>query len=438
MKNTFYVETYGCEMNKAESKALGNEMIKIGYKEVSDPTDSEWLIINTCTVRNNAEDRVIGRLGEFKRMKVADKSKKIALMGCVAERLKNNDEDRVLFDKYLVNEYIGSFDKANFIAKLAGKDIDTSSNEYEFFSSYGDKNDMRVYIPIMHGCNMFCSFCIVPYVRGREVSRKREDILAETKTHIANGVKEIIYLGQTVNNYKDEKGGFASLLKDIAMLEGEVRIKFSSSHPMFFSLDLIKVLASDKRFSAHIHLAAQHGSDRILADMNRHYTAKQFLDLLSLIRSHIPNASITTDLMVGYPDETDEDFASLLEFIHLAKFSDAFTYAYSQRDGTKASTKPNQIDEKTKINRIEKIINLQRSLTTEMLKTIVGKTLTVLVMHSAKDNGMVFGYSDENFNVIFKGDESLIGTFACVKIECSKGMTLIGNKIDRQQGIMEG
>jgi tRNA-2-methylthio-N6-dimethylallyladenosine synthase len=345
MKRKYYMETYGCQMNKAESGALAAELQAAGYGEAVAAEEAEWVIINTCSVRQTAEDRVWGRLGYFKTLK-QKYGVKVAIMGCMAERLK---EDRVLFKTFEVDAAIGSFDKKAFVKKLAGEAFEEPNEKYSFFRHHASDDGLRAFIPIMHGCNNFCSYCIVPYVRGREVSRPAEEIIDEIKSQYAEGIKEVVLLGQNVNSYRHGGLNFAGLLKKISReAEGDFWLRFTSSHPKDFTADLLEALRSDRRFCRHLHLAAQHGSSKILKEMNRGYTDDYYLNLLTEARAALPELEITTDLMVGFPGESDDDHAAMLSFVRACAFNDAYTYQYNDREGVAAARRTDKIDEKVK------------------------------------------------------------------------------------------
>ncbi|MCL2519843.1 MAG: tRNA (N6-isopentenyl adenosine(37)-C2)-methylthiotransferase MiaB [Spirochaetaceae bacterium] len=436
MKGYYLIETYGCEMNKAESNALAYELNQLGYLPTTQAGEADWIIINTCSVRQSAEDRVWGRLGYFKALK-KDSNLKIALMGCMAEHLKNDEK---LFKIFNVDEVIGNFDKKNFIAKLA-KDKEqgarnkeqiselgnyfTGNDEYSFFSRH-QANGLKAHIPIMHGCNNFCSYCIVPYLRGREISRPPAEIIGEITAQLVAGVKEIVLIGQNVNSYNTVLN-FPQLLKEISTaVSGNFRLRFTSSHPKDFSRQLVEVMAGDSRFAPQLHLAAQHGSDKVLAEMNRGYTAAAYLDLLKMAREIIPNIEITTDLLIGFPGETAEDFKLLLQFIKEAGFNDGFTYKYNDRAGTAASKRSDKVADEVAASRLSEVITLQRAISAERLKRRIGQTVTVLVQHQAKRTDDLFGYNEYNENVVFKADNSLVGQFVSVRVKSVSGLTLQG------------
>ncbi|MGL4525250.1 MAG: tRNA (N6-isopentenyl adenosine(37)-C2)-methylthiotransferase MiaB [Spirochaetia bacterium] len=453
MQLTFYIETYGCQMNKAESLALCAQMMQLGYKKVDQPQDAAWLIINTCSVRQTAEDKVIGRLGLFKSLKKKHHFK-IAVMGCMGERIKE-----VLAKTYEVDAIIGNFNKKLFIERLKEDIRDPHAKvshateyplkpipqkkkgivtygvlaeQYDFFHYHQSLTKTTAFVPIMHGCNHFCTFCIVPYVRGREISREPQDIIQELQKHVDNGVKEITLLGQNVNSYHHQNTDFVQLLKKIStQLTGHVWLRFLSSHPKDFAPELLDVLDSDSRFARHLHLALQHSNNRLLAEMNRQHTQQEFVNLVAEIRKRWPGMSLSTDLMIGFPSETDAEFEELLDFLDIIQFDDAFTYQYNDREGTIAARRPDKVPEETKTQRIQKMIEKQRSITQNKLQKKIGTQALVLVESTSRhDQTQMYGRSEYNENVVFAGSPDLIGKFVQVQISSRKGQTLYGEKID--------
>lgn len=452
MKNRFYMETYGCQMNKAESRALAGELTSLGYQEIQEPHEASWVILNTCSVRQTAEDKVLGRLGYFKAMKKKHPIK-IAVMGCMGERIKE-----VLAKTYEVDAIIGNFNKKLFVERVKEdlKSQDTHNlratqypfrpvsqpqkaivtygvlaEQYDFFSYHHPVSKSHAFVPIMHGCNHFCTFCIVPYVRGREISRDPDDIVQELQQHIDKGIKEITLLGQNVNSYHHEKTDFVVLLRKISQeLKGQVWLRFLSSHPKDLDPALLEILDQDPRFCRHLHLAVQHASSRLLKEMNRQHTKEEFLDLVKTIRQKWPGMALSTDLMIGFPGETEEDFEELLEFLHEVQFDDAYTYQYNDRDGTPASRRTDKVDEETKTRRIQKMIEVQRSITQKKLALRLGSQSLVLAERKAKSQeGYLLGRNEQNENIIFEGPPELIGEFVTVQIYDIKGQTLLAKRL---------
>ncbi len=452
MSNYFYMETYGCQMNKAESRALAGELTNIGYQEIDQPEQAAWVILNTCSVRKTAEDKVLGRLGYFKAMKKKHPIK-VAVMGCMGERIKE-----MLAKVFEVDAIIGNFNKKLFVERVK-EDLKSApgiplratqyplkpapnpqkaivtygilAEQYDFFSYHHPVSKSHAFVPIMHGCNHFCTFCIVPYVRGREISRDPDDIVQELQKHVDNGIKEITLLGQNVNSYHHQKTDFTALLDKIsAELQGHVWLRFLSSHPKDLDPALLDILDADLRFCRHLHLALQHSSNRLLAEMNRGHTKEDFLALVHTMREKWPGMALTTDLMIGFPSETDEEFEELLEFLHIVQFDDAYTYQYNDREGTPASRRTDKVPEEVKTQRIQKMIEVQRAITQKKLSKRIGAETVVLAESTAKTQaGYLLGRNEQNENIIFPASADAIGQFVKVRIVDMKGQTLLAEAL---------
>lgn len=467
---TYFFETYGCEMNIAESAAIEQLFISRGWSKAEEPELADMVVINTCSVRGSAENRIFGRLGYYsgvkkirhkepgaktrleEMQKAVDFVEKngvvpfyVVLMGCMAERLL----DSVKKDFPVIDFVVGTFGKSKFgdIISAAeehkkGFKIEEDS-EYTFPKISYEEQAFSTFVPIMHGCNNFCTYCIVPYVRGREVSRPVEQILAEIDFLSKRNVKEITLLGQNVNAYrcKDEsvEGGelnFPKLLKKISAHLDETSssirwIRFESSNPNDFSDELIEMIANDSHVCHGFHIAAQHGNNEILRRMNRKNTREEFLTLVKKLRSAMPDVELITDLMVGFPGETEEQFEDILSFMNEIKFESAFMYYYNPREGTPAASFENQIDVAIKKERLKKVIDLQLKHTAEVMNSRVGKTVTVLAdIVSRDDENELLGKTEQNERVAFKADKKLIGSFVTVKLTALNGNTFKGVMIN--------
>ncbi len=466
---TYFFETYGCEMNIAESAAVENLFISRGWSKAEKPELADVVIINTCSVRGSAENRIFGRLGyysgvkkirhkepgaktRFEEMQPAVKYVEehgvvpfyVVLMGCMAERLL----DSVKKDYPVIDFAVGTFGKYKFgdiITAIENHDKPfdiKEESEYTFPKISYEQEAFSTFVPIMHGCNNFCTYCIVPYVRGREVSRPAEQILAEIDYLSGRGVKEITLLGQNVNAYrcKDEtaEGGelnFPKLLKKISRHLDETSssikwIRFESSNPNDFSDELIEMIASDKHVCHGFHIAAQHGNNEILRRMNRKNTREEFIELVKKLRKAIPDVELITDLMVGFPGETDEQFRDVLSLMEEVKFESSFMYYYNPREGTPAAKYPDQIPVEIKKARLQKVIDLQLRHTEQVMKSRVGQTVEVLAdIVSRDDEKELLGKTSQNERVAFKADKSLIGTFVTVRLDSLSGNTFKGTMI---------
>ena len=466
---TYFFETYGCEMNIAESAAVENLFISRGWSKAEKPELADVVIINTCSVRGSAENRIFGRLGyysgvkkirhkepgaktRFEEMQPAVKYVEehgvvpfyVVLMGCMAERLL----DSVKKDYPVIDFAVGTFGKYKFgdiITAIENHDKPfdiKEESEYTFPKISYEQEAFSTFVPIMHGCNNFCTYCIVPYVRGREVSRPAEQILAEIDYLSGRGVKEITLLGQNVNAYrcKDEtaEGGelnFPKLLKKISRHLEETSssikwIRFESSNPNDFSDELIEMIASDKHVCHGFHIAAQHGNNEILRRMNRKNTREDFIELVEKLRKAIPDVELITDLMVGFPGETDEQFRDVLSLMEEVKFESSFMYYYNPREGTPAAKYPDQIPVEVKKARLQQVIDLQLRHTEQVMKSRLGKTIEVLAdIVSRDDEKELLGKTSQNERVAFKADKSLIGSFVTVRLDSLSGNTFRGTMI---------
>ena len=457
-------------MNIAESAAVEQLFISRGWTKAQTPEIADMVIINTCSVRGSAENRIFGRLGYYsgvkkirhkepgaktrlEEMQVAVKYVEengvvpfyVVLMGCMAERLL----DTVKKDYPVIDFVVGTFGKSKFGSIISaaeehrqGFEI-TEDAEYTFPKISYEQEAFSTFVPIMHGCNNFCTYCIVPYVRGREVSRPAGQILAEIDYLSKRGVKEITLLGQNVNAYrcKDEtaEGGelnFPKLLKKISAHIDETSspikwIRFESSNPNDFSDELIEMIANDRHVCHGFHIAAQHGNTEVLRRMNRKNTREEFLELVRKLRKAMPDVELITDLMVGFPGETEEQFNDILTFMDEIKFESAFMYYYNPREGTPAAKFENQIDLKIKKERLQKVIDLQLKHTSEVMKSRLGRTIEVLAdIVSRDDQSELLGKTEQNERVAFKADKKLIGTFVKVRLDSLSGNTFRGTLIE--------
>ena len=448
------METYGCQMNKAESGCLEYELQHRGWQPAFGPEDAEVVILNTCSVRKTAEDRVWGRLGFYKTQK-QNHSFRLVLMGCMGERLKQQILDQAPHVDLLVGNFqkhrlADVLDRAETLP-LTGHCVHTSTQlveagEYRFAGRHS-VSGFRSFLPIMHGCNNFCTYCIVPYVRGPEVSRKPESIIEEIRAlqnppdPTARSVREITLLGQNVNSYRfREHDGtivdFPDLLTRILPgLKENSWLRFLTSHPKDMSERLIDLIAVEPALCRHIHLPVQHGSDRILKAMGRKYTRRRYLDLVERIRKSIPEASLTTDILIGFPGESDEDYRLTLELMEQVRFEDAFTYRYNPRQGTKAFRMGDDVPADVKQERLSGLIDLQRRISREARQRKVGRIVKVLIEGVSKKNpGELLGRSEGDEMVVFAGTPGLIGTFIRIHLKELRGSTFRGEPVHPGQG----
>lgn len=440
---TFCVVTFGCQMNARDSEKLRGILEEIGYVK-SDSEEADFVIYNTCTVRENANLRVYGRLGYLHSLKKKNPHMMIALCGCmmqepqVVEKLKKSYRfvDLVFgtHNIYRLAELLVQAFVSDSMVVDIWKDTDKIVEDLPVDRKYSFKSGVN----IMFGCNNFCSYCIVPYVRGRERSRRPEEILKEIRSLAADGVKEVMLLGQNVNSYGKnlpEPVTFAALLRETAKIDGIERIRFMTSHPKDLSDELIEAMAGTPKVCPHLHLPLQSGSTEILRKMNRKYTKEQYLALTEKIRRAIPDISLTTDIIVGFPGETEEDFLETLDVVEKVRFDSAFTFLYSRRTGTPAASMDGQISEEIMKDRFDRLLRRVQDIAKERCARFQGRTAEVLVENiNEQDSSLVTGRMDNNLLVHFPGDASLIGDTVRVHLDSCKGFYYLGARTDGQKG----
>lgn len=440
---TYCVTTFGCQMNAHDSDKLKGILEAVGYEE-TDREDADFVIYNTCTVRENANQKLYGHLGLLKNYK---KNKNpnmiIALCGCM---MQEEHVVSTIKEKYpFVNIVFGTHNIYK-LAELIYIHLSQNKRVIEILKQTDlsvealpqkRKYTFKAGVNIMYGCNNFCSYCIVPYVRGRERSRKPEDILNEIEILAKNGVKEIMLLGQNVNSYgqnvpmsEEESITFPALLKKVCAISGIERIRFMTSHPKDLSDELIEVMASEPKICKHLHLPVQSGSTDILTKMNRRYTKESYLALVDKIRAAMPDISLTTDIIVGFPGETEDDFLDTLDIVSKVKYDQAYTFIYSKRTGTPAASEANQVPADVVKERFNRLLELVNNISNQRIGRYKGVTKEVLVEEiNHQDNSLLTGRTEENITVHFKGEESLIGETVKIKlIEC-RGFYYIGERI---------
>lgn len=427
-KPTCCVTTFGCQMNARDSEKLAGILEKVGY-ELTENEDADFVIYNTCTVRDNANQRVYGRLGHLNSLKKKNPHKRIALCGCmmqepsVIEKIKKSYRFvDLIFGTHNIYKFAElltiMFESDNMVIDI-WKDTDEIVEDLPVERKYPFKSGIN----IMFGCNNFCSYCIVPYVRGRERSRNPRDIIQEIKALVADGVVEIMLLGQNVNSYGknlEEPMTFAQLLMEVEKIEGLQRIRFMTSHPKDLSDELIQVMKESKKICRHLHLPLQSGSTRILAQMNRRYTKEQYLALAEKIRKEIPDIAITTDIIVGFPGETPEDVDETIDVVKKVKYDNAFTFIYSKRTGTPAAAMENQVPEEVVKEGFDRLLKVVQDTARERTALLQGQTLDALVEEvNEQDPSLLTGRLSNNTIVHFKGEKELIGTIVPVYLkEC--------------------
>ena len=436
-KLTFHVTTFGCQMNARDSEKLVGILESIGYEE-SDEEDSDFVIYNTCTVRDNANQKVYGRLGYLNGFKKKNPEMKIALCGCMMQ--EESVIEKIKKSYSFVDLIFGTHNIYKF-AELVCQMLTSKKMVIDVWQSTDKiveelpterKYAFKSGVNIMFGCNNFCSYCIVPYVRGRERSRQPKDIIKEIETLVCDGVVEVMLLGQNVNSYGknlQEPVTFSELLEEVCKIEGLQRVRFMTSHPKDLSDDLIRVMKENKKICRHMHLPLQSGSSRLLQDMNRHYDKEKYLSLVAKLREAMPDIAITTDIIVGYPGETEEDFLETMDVVEKVEFNSAFTFIYSPRTGTPAAEKE-QIPEEITKDRFQRLLRVVQEKGQKKTAEMTGNVEEVLVEQvNEHDDTLVTGRCDNNTLVHFKGDASLIGQIVSVKLTECKGFYFMGELV---------
>lgn len=436
---TCHCTTFGCQMNEKDSEKLLGILETIGYQEV-DTEEADLLLFNTCTVRENANTKLYGHLGQVKKMKERNPHMMIGLCGCMMQ--EPHVIEKIQKSYRFVDIVFGTYNIFK-LAQLLKARVDSGSMIVDIWKDTNEivedlpsdrKFSFKCGVNIMYGCNNFCSYCIVPYVRGRERSRKPEDIIKEVTQVVSEGVKEVMLLGQNVNSYGktlEEPMSFADLLREVEKVPGLERIRFMTPHPKDLSDDLIDVMAHSKKVCSHMHLPMQSGSTRLLKAMNRHYTKEQYLELAKKIKERIPGVSFTTDIIVGFPGETEEDFEETLDVVRKVGFDSAYTYIYSKRTGTPAASMENQVDKDVIKDRFDRLLTVLKETSEQNCKKKVGQIERVLIEEvNTHEEGMVTGRLENNLLVHFKGCKEQIGTMADVKLVEEKGFYYMGEQVN--------
>ena len=435
---SYFIETLGCQMNAKDSEKFAGILQEIGFSEAASEKDADFILYNTCTVRENANQRIYGRLGQLKNLKHGKPELRIALCGCM---MQEPDEVDTVRRKYPFVDIVFGTHNIFKLAELMyrretgdGMVIDVWEGTDEIVEDLPAirKFPFKSGVNIMYGCNNFCSYCIVPYVRGRERSRAPEDILEEIRRLSSEGVKEVMLLGQNVNSYGktlEHPVSFSRLLRDVAAVPGIERVRFMTSHPKDLSDELIQTMAETPHVCPHFHLPLQSGSTRILERMNRRYTKEKYLEITEKLRAAVPEISLTTDIIVGFPGETEEDFLDTLDVVERVRFDSAFTFIYSKRTGTPAASMPDQVPEDVVKDRFDRLLSRVQAIGQEMSGRDVGKILPVLPEEvNRQDSHMLTGRLENNTVVHFPGDPKLIGSIIPVKLTESHGFYYIGRQ----------
>lgn len=421
-----YVHTYGCQGNVADSERIKGMLVQMGFIMTEKIEEADLILYNTCAIREHAEDRVFGNVGAIKKLKKAKPELIIALCGCMMQQEHIREK---IYNSYPFVDIVFGTHAHYLLPELLKKYLTRGKRVFSAFETDGEiaeglpvyrDRTAKAWLPIMYGCDNFCSYCVVPYVRGRERSRKPEDIITEAKQIIAEGYKDITLLGQNVNSYGkglDEDINFSKLLRMINDLPGDFTIRFMTSHPKDCTHELIDTIAQCEKASKHIHLPFQSGNNRVLGEMNRRYTREKYLELINYAKEKIDGLSLTSDVIVGFPGETYEEFCDTLSLVKEVEFTSLFTFIFSSRKGTKAADMADPVPHEEKAKWFKELCDLQESIAAEHSAKMKGKTYRVLCEGVSKnDTSLLAGRTDGNIIIEFKGGSSLIGKFCYVKV----------------------
>ena len=438
MEKRYKIVTYGCQMNLHESEKIAGVLRRMGYVETDVDELADIIVFNTCCIRENAENHAFGNIGALKKLKKQKPSLIIAVGGCMTQEKGKTD---VLKEKFpFIDVMFGALNLEELESllkrKLAGQKRVISVREKEgeivetddaYRTSYPN-----AWVNIMYGCNNFCSYCIVPYVRGRERSRDPEKIVAEVQKLVADGYKEITLLGQNVNSYGTDGRTdvtFAQLLDKVASIDGKFRLRFMTSHPKDFNEDVVKVMQKHRKIMRLVHLPVQSGSNAVLQAMNRRYTREKYLVEIEMLKRYFPEAEVTTDIIVGFPGETEEDYLQTEDLVRKVDYASAFTFVYSKRSGTKAATMENQVPEDVQKDRIMRLVELVNSLTRKKSEKYVGKTVEILCEGFDEKKGLYLGRDEFGRMGYFASGENEVGNFVLLNITKANGISLYGEKV---------
>ena len=439
MKKTYAIINYGCQMNESDSEHYAGQLLDLGYEASADYEHADVVVINTCCVRENAEKKILGKIGEMKRLKRENPDMVLCVAGCMAQEWgKDLQKKYPQVDLVLGTAHVNNFSSIlqNHLAghgraESVYDDLTIMPQEVE--GSFVRKSSFAAWVPIMYGCNNFCTYCIVPYVRGRERSRSAEAICHEIEKAVALGYKEFTLLGQNVNSYGKDRGeeeGFSKLLELVDAIPGVERIRYMTSHPRDMSEAVVRTIAESQHICKNFHIPVQSGSSRIMKAMNRGYDRERYLKLVETIRRCVPDAVITTDLIVGFPGETEKDFEETLDLLRTVEYDDAFTFIYSPRKGTPAAGFGAQVPDAVKHERLDRLMALQNEICLKRNKRLVGRTLAVMVEGPSKSNpAMLSGRTDGNDLVLWpKIRDHAPGDLVNVKMERAQTWLIRGKE----------
>lgn len=440
IQKKYFVETYGCQMNEHDSEKISWILENMEYIKTDDNNKADLIIYNTCAIRENAELKVYGKIGALKKLKRINPDLIIGICGCMMQR---EDVREIITTKHKHVDLIFGTHNIHKLPQLIKNHLQTGETIVDIIEdtreivediNFNRTYSYKGYVNIVYGCNNFCTYCVVPYTRGRELSREPENIIEEIEILAKTGCKEITLLGQNVNSYGNTLGydyNFPILLKNISCIDGIERIRFMTSHPKDLSDELIESYAKLDKLSNHLHLPVQSGSNRILKAMNRKYTREDYLLIVEKLRKAVPNISITTDIIVGFPGETEEEFLETLNLVKEVQFDSAYSFLYSMREGTIAAKMDDQIDYKVKHDRFQRLSDAMNEISLEKNNKLIGQTVKVLVENVSKNNPEILTGRSEEFKIVhFQGDKSLIGSIINIKINEVTTFTLTGTMIE--------
>lgn len=443
MQGKYHIVTYGCQMNVHESEKIAGILRRMGYEESDKIENADIIVFNTCCIRENAENHAFGNIGALKKLKKQNPELIIAVGGCMTQE---KGKTEVLKKKFpFIDVMFGALNFENLESLILRKKAQ-KKKVIEIREEAGEiVEDVLPYrtsypnawVNIMYGCNNFCSYCIVPYVRGRERSRKPENIINEVKLLVEEGYKEITLLGQNVNSYGSDGNTdgvtFAELLDRIAQIEGKFRLRFMTSHPKDFNEDVVKVMKKHEKICRLVHLPVQSGSNDVLREMNRRYTREKYLGEIQMLRRYLPEAEVTTDIIVGFPGETEEDYLQTEALVKEVDFASAFTFVYSKRQGTRATEMPNHVPEEIQKDRIMRLVSLVNALTRKKSEKYVGKEIEILCEDYDDKKGLYLGRDEFGRMGYFKSEKNKIGEFVKIKITSANGISLYGEIIENKE-----
>ncbi len=437
MAEKYHIVAYGCQMNVHESEKIAGILRRLHYEDTPNLEEADIIVFNTCCIRENAENHAFGNIGALKKLKKRKPELLIVVGGCMTQE---KGKTEILKKKFpFIDVMFGTLNLEDLQSLIERKkaqkkrviEIREREGEIVEFEDAYRTSYPNAWVNITYGCNNFCSYCIVPYVRGRERSRKKENIVAEVRRLVAEGYKEITLLGQNVNSYGADGATFAELLDEVASIEGKFRVRFMTSHPKDFNEDVVKVMEKHRKICRLVHLPVQSGSDRVLQAMNRRYTKEKYLSEIKLLKERLPESEVTTDIIVGFPGETEEDYLETEALVKEVDFASAFTFVYSRRQGTKAAEMENQVPEEVQKDRIMRLVELVNSLTRKKSEKYLGREVEILCEDYDEKKKLYLGRDELGRMGYFQSEKNVIGEFVTLKITKANGISLFGDVVEK-------